>query len=270
MVDDVLASTLSVQQRVRGLPSRVVVYLLLSTGPRRDRLPARLGTTDRRTRRAAPAQPVSSALAQARRRVGAKALRALFELLAGPADGATRWRGWLICAIDGMTLSVPDSATNLTCYRRQRGSHGGSGYPLLRLLTVVACGTRTVNDAVFGPTSVGETNYAPGGFRFLRPRMLLLVDRNVAAQTLTTEIDAAGADLLIRCKDNRLLPRIGEVRLRVVDAEIVVTGTGARNGTRRVCRYKLITTSPTTQRSPPPTSSSFTTSGGRSKPFTLN
>jgi hypothetical protein len=32
MVDDVLASTVRVQQRVRDLPSRVVVYLLLAAG----------------------------------------------------------------------------------------------------------------------------------------------------------------------------------------------------------------------------------------------
>lgn len=36
-----------------------------------------------------------------------------------------------------------------------------SGYPMLRLLTAVACGTRTVIDAVFGPYRIGETSYAP-------------------------------------------------------------------------------------------------------------
>lgn len=255
MVDDVLASTASVQQRVRDLPSRVVVYALLAAGLFADlghrqvwaRLTAGLGALT-------SAQPGSSALAQARRRVGVKPLRALFELLAGPAAGATRWRGLLVCAIDGTTLSVPDSAANLTCYSRQPGTHGGSGYPLLRMLTIVACGTRTILDAVFGSTSVGETTYAPTLFRCLRPGMLLLADRNFAAQTLITEIKASGADLLIRCKDSRILPRIGacpdgsyltrlgDVSLRVVEAEIVVTGTGTHDGKRRVGRYRLITT----------------------------
>ena len=56
---------------------------------------------------------------------------------------------------------------------------------MLRLLALVACGTRTVIDAVFGPTSSGETSYAP------RPAgaactagMIVLADRNFAAAAL--------------------------------------------------------------------------------------
>ena len=255
MVDDVLALTMSVQRRVRDLPSRVVVYLLLAgalfaeVGYRQVWARLTAGLDD-----VALPQPGSSALAQARRRVGVAPLRALFELLAGPAAGAARWRGLLVCAIDGTTLSVPDSAANLTCYSRQAGTHGGSGYPLIRLLTVVACGTRTVIDAVFGATSIGETNYAPSLFRCLRPGMLLLADRNFAARTVIEAIDASGADLLIRCKDSRGLPqigvfpdgsyltRLGQVFLRVVDAQVIVTGTADHDGKRRIGRYRLITT----------------------------
>ena len=111
----------------------------------------------------AESRTASSALAQARRRVGVKPLTALSGLLAGPAAGSVRWRGLLVCAIDGTTMSVPDSAQNVAVYGRQAGTHGGSGYPLLRLLAVVACGTRTVIGAVFGPVSIGETSYAPRG-----------------------------------------------------------------------------------------------------------
>lgn len=114
MVDEVLGSTMSTQQRLRELPSRVVVYLLLAGALFAEvgyqqvwaRLTAGLAEV-------AVTQPGSSALAQARRRVGVKPLRALFELLAGPAPGSARWRGMLVCAIDGTTLSVPDSAANL-------------------------------------------------------------------------------------------------------------------------------------------------------------
>ncbi len=77
---------------------------------------------------------------QARRRIGVKPLSALFALIAGPAAAAERWRGLLVCLIDGTTMSVPDRPANLKTYGRQTGSHGGSGYPLLRLVTIVACG----------------------------------------------------------------------------------------------------------------------------------
>jgi Insertion element 4 transposase N-terminal/Transposase DDE domain len=251
MVDAVLAEAGATQARVRDLPSRVVVYLLMAAG-----LFAECGYRQVWARLVAGldglpvAMPTSSALAQARRRVGVKPLAALFALLAGPAAGAARWRGLLVCAIDGTTMSVPDSPTNLAVFGRQRGSHGGSGYPLLRLLAVVSCGTRTVIDAVFGSYHVGETSYAPRLLRCLRPGMLLLADRNFAVADLIKDIAATGAGLLIRCKDSRKLPPIarcpdgswlavlGGLRVRVIDADIVVRVSGKRH----VGRYRLITT----------------------------
>lgn len=252
MVDEVLADTGAVQARVRDLPSRVVVYLLLAAG-----LFAECGYRQVWARLTsgldglAVAVPTSSALAQARRRVGTKPLAALFALLAGPAAGAERWRGLLVCAIDGTTMSVPDSPANLAVYGRQTGSHGGSGYPLLRLVAVVACGSRTLINAVFGPIGVGEIRYAPRLFACLRPGMLLLADRNFAVKDLAEQIHARGADLLIRCKANRNLPairrcpdgswltRLGTVTVRVIDAEITVSTGGKPH---RTGRYRLITT----------------------------
>jgi hypothetical protein len=251
MVDEVLIETHRTQARVRDLPSRVVVYLLVAAG-----LFAGIGYQQVWARLVAGldglpvAMPGSSALMQARRRVGVAPLRALFDLLAGPAAGAARWRGLLVCAVDGTTMSVPDSAANLAVYPRQTGSHGGSGYPLMRLLAVVACGTRTVIDAVFGPISIGETSQAPRLLTCLRPGMLLLADRNFAVRDLVIQIAAGGADLLIRCKNSRTLPRIGRlpdgswrsmlgpVPIRVVDAEIIVS----LGGKRHTGHYRLITT----------------------------
>jgi hypothetical protein len=252
MVDDVLALTGRMQARVRDLPSRVVVYLLLAgalfaeAGYRQvwPRLVAGLGGLP-------VAMPTSSALAQARRRVGAAPLQALFGLLAGPAAGAARWRGLLVCAVDGTTMFVPDSPANLGCYGRQSGTHGGSGYPMLRLVAVVACGTRTILGAVFGPYRAGELSYAPRLLGCLRPGMLLLADRNFAVAGLINQIASTGADLLIRCKNGRRLPptgrlpdgswltRCGPLTLRVLDAEITAT-LGSR--TQHTGRYRLVTT----------------------------
>lgn len=156
MVDQALAAAGTVQARIRVLPARVVVSLLLAgclfaeVGYRQvwHKLTAGLGTL-------AVARPSDNALWQARARLGPAPLRWLFDLLRGPATaitgGAVRWHGLLACAIDGTTMTIPDSARNLAVYSKQAGSHGGSGYPLLRLVALVACGTRTIIDAVFGP-----------------------------------------------------------------------------------------------------------------------
>jgi hypothetical protein len=251
MVDEVLAATGRTQVRVRALPSRVVVYLLLAAG-----LFAELGYRQVWARLVSGWDeghlvPSSSVLAQARRRVGAAPLKMLFELLAGPPPAPVRWRGLLVCAMDGTTMAVPDSPANLARYGHQSGSHGGSGYPLVRLLAVVACGTRALLGVTFGPFTVGETSYAADLLGCLRPGMVLLGDRNFAVAGLVAQIAASGADLLIRAKSSRVLPRLrdlpdrswisqmGGIPVRVIDAQITATLSG---GGRRAGHYRLVTT----------------------------
>jgi len=242
MVDAALTETGKVQSRLRDLPSRVVVYLLLAACLFPDlgypqvwhRLVAGLDGLD-------VATPTAGALCQARRRVGVGVgvgvapLRFLFDLLRGPAAGtaigASRWRGLLVCAIDGTTISVPDSPANLAEYRKHRCNNGGSGYPLLRVMVLVCCGTRIVLDAAFGPTSSGETTYTDALLRSLHPGMIVLADRNFSAQTLLAAISATGAQFMVRYKTGRVLAvlrrspdgsylsRLGSTEIRVIDAE---------------------------------------------------
>jgi Insertion element 4 transposase N-terminal/Transposase DDE domain len=255
MVDAVLEQTCRVQRRVRDLPARVVVYLLLA-----GCLFSELGYSRIWRRLTAGleglpfAVPTASAVTQARRRLGPGPLRALFDLLRGPSPADARWRGLLVCAIDGTIMSVADSAANLAVYSKQRGGpNGGSGYPQLRLLALVSCGTRTVIDAVFRPVSCGETTCTPLLLPSLHAGMLLLADRNFAAGFLAAQIAAARADFLIRVRtgngaprlpvlrrlpDGSWLSRFGGISVRVIDAEITVTTSAGRS--RDGCR--LITT----------------------------
>lgn len=255
MVDAVLAQTRTVQKRTRDLPSRVVVYLLLAAalfaecGYRQvwARLVAGLDPSG-------TARPSAAALAAARRRVGSAPLRELFGLLttpaAGPGTKGTWWRGRLVCAIDGTMLCCPDTGANLAVHRKGGSNHGGTGYPMIRLLGLVACGTRTLLGATFGPTSRGETRYALDLLPAMGPQMIVLGDRNFAAADLIAQIAATGADVLIRVKTGRKLPvcrrlrdgsylsHIGPVQVRVIDAAITLTTPEGHRG----ASYRLITT----------------------------
>jgi hypothetical protein len=255
MVDEVLAVTRRTQQRIRLLPARVVVYLLLA-GCLFPELGYPLVWRKLTAGLAALglAEPSSGTLREARQRLGSAPLRALFDLLRGPAvttaTHAVRWRGLLVTAIDGTTMSVADADAVRVRYRKQRGNHGGAGYPALRLSVLLTCGTRSVIDAVFGPNSTGELDQARALARSLRAGMLLLADRNYAAADLLTTLAATRADLLIRCKNGRRLPvltryrdgswlsTIGTLRVRVIDAAITVRTT---DGTH-TSGYRLITT----------------------------
>ena len=188
------------------------------------------------------------------RALGAAPLRWLFDLLRGPATaitaGSVRWRGLLVCAIDGTTMSLPDSPRNLAVYSKQAGSHGGSGYPMLRLVALVACGTRTIIDAVFGPTGCGELDCTRLLRRSLHAGMLVLLDRNFDAAALIGQLSGTGAHLLVRLKGNRKLPvlgryrdgsylsQIGAVRVRVIECEITITTSAGRHSGG----YRLATT----------------------------
>jgi hypothetical protein len=255
MVDAVLAETRTVQRRARDLPSRVVVYLLLAgclfteLGYRQvwQRLVAGLDGLP-------VPDPSEAGLTKARCRVGPAPLRALFDLLRGPAAGiavpGTRWYGLLVCAIDGTTMTVPDGRANLGAFRKHRCNHGGSGYPQLRLTALLACGTRTVIDAVFSSTSTGEIPHARTLVRALRPGMIVLLDRYYAVFDLLEKITATQAHLMVRVKTGQRLPalrrlpdgsylsRMGTVNVRVIDCQITITTRAGRT----TGIYRLATT----------------------------
>jgi hypothetical protein len=258
MIDTVLAQSRCVQQRVRDLPSRVVVYLLLA-----GCLFAELGYRQVWQRLVTGleglpvADPSEAGLTKARARVGPQPLRALFDLLRGPVAsmaGPVRWRGMLVCAIDGTMLFAADSAANLARFSKQRGGRtGGSSYPMLRLVTIMACGTRSVMDAVFGPITCGETTYAKDLLARLPAGVLLLADRNFAAGHLLKIVTGRHAHLLVRAKTGRGGPKLpvlqrfpdgsyrsvfGGQSVRVIDAEVSIkTKAGTVTGV-----YRLITT----------------------------
>lgn len=255
MVDAVLVQARAVQVRVRLIPARVTVYLLLAGCLFADL--GYVGVWQRLTaglHSLAVATPTAAALRQARQRLGAGPLRALFDLLRGPAAGVcvpgTRWYGLLVCAIDGTTMTVADSPANLRRFRKHRCNHGGSGYPQLRLTTLLACGTRTVIDAVFSSTTSGELAHAVTLTRALRPGMIVLLDRGYAVFDLLAKIAASKADLLVRAKSNQRLPalkrlpdgsylsRMGKLTVRVVACQITITTSAGRS----TGIYRLATT----------------------------
>lgn len=261
MVDDVLARHGAVEQRVRRLPSRVVVYLLLAGA-----LFEHLGWEQVWARLTASLPgdhpvPAVSAVSEAMRRVGPEALEGLFDVLKGAAATsarqAVRFAGRLVVAIDGTQIAVADEPANLAVFPKPKaGPNGSAGYPMLRLVTIVACGTRSVIEAVFGTDKTGEPTYAARltATGALRAGMLLLADRNFASYRFLAQVATTGADLLIRAKtgtnamklptgtrldDGSRLTRAGDVVVRVIDAQITAT---APDGTTRTGTYRLLTT----------------------------
>lgn len=68
------------------------------------------------------------------------------------------------------------------------------------MLALVCCGTRTLIDAAFGTTAHGETTYARTLLPSLHAGMIVLLDRNFAAQGLVGAIadTDTSAQVLVR------------------------------------------------------------------------
>ena len=236
MVDAALEQTCRVQRRVRDLPSRVVVYLLLGAclfpelrypGVWR-KLTAGLSWLPGRA-------PSAGALAQARRRVGPEPLRFLFDLLRGPAavpaagvpGGTDCWSARLM---GPRAQRRPDTPANLTRFSKQGGNHGGARDPQVRLLALVACGTRTVMMPVFGPTAKGETTYAAGLVRSLAENMIVLADRNFASGKLAAQVAGARAEFLIRARTGNGAPGLPAHRAAAATARTDPASAASRSG----------------------------------------
>ncbi|WP_327347016.1 IS4 family transposase [Streptomyces europaeiscabiei] len=253
LVDAVLSETRTVQRRLRDLPSRVGVYFLLATcmfpevgyGLVWAKLTAGLSGMP-------VVRPSTKALRDLRRRLGSAPVRALFEVLAGPLARPTmpgvRFGPYRMVSYDGCSsIKVPDSERN----RGWLGRCPHGGYPQIELMTLVETGTRAVIAAVFGPTREGETSYATRLLHHLGPEMLVLWDRGFDSNDFLTAAHATGAQVLGRIRQRRRPPVlqtladsshlsvIGDVPVRIIEAQVSITCTDGKNFEGS---YRLVTT----------------------------
>lgn len=249
MVDAVLDQCRARERRLRVIPSRVVVYLLLAAG-----LFANVGWTGVWAKLCgglgSACAPAASALWEARTRLGPGPMAALFALLAGPTVGTARWQGLTVCAIDGTLLDLPASADNRSVHRSSGATKwAGAGYPQIRLVALVATGSRALLAAAFGPVRRGETKYAAKLLTAMGPGQVILADRLFDAAWLLAAVRGTGAHMLFRMntntkpvpvaklRDGTWLVRRGDLILRSIEAEITIaTAAGTQTG-----HYRLLT-----------------------------
>jgi hypothetical protein len=257
LVDGVLADTRAAQRRLRLLPSRVGVYFVLALGlfPGKGyrgvwaELTAALDGLGLSV-------PSPKALRDLRRRVGAAPLKALFEALAGPAawprTPGVRFGRYRTVSFDGCkTIKVPDSPRNRAWLGKMNAVNGETGYPVIQLMTLVETGTRALLGAVFGATATGEQDWARQLLHLLDASMLVLLDRGFDAAAFLRQVAATRAQFLVRLTatrrppvlrhlpDGSFLSLIGEVKVRIIAAEVTVT---CHDGTTYGGTYRLATT----------------------------
>jgi len=266
LVDAILDETGSREQRVRLLPSRVVMYFVLALAIFErasyqavwDKLGAGLCGI-------AVTRPCASSLSRARRRLGSAPLRRLFEALAGPvatrAQTSSFYRGPRVVAVDGTTPSIPDEEALTWRFPKHRGDVLEFGYPLLRLVALVECGTRALLGAAFGPDTTGELGYAHRLLHHLDASTVLLADAYYDAYDFLQAVTGTGAAFLLhstrkrrptvrrQLPDGSYLTTIcagkykagrgyGLLEVRIIEARMTVT---LADGTRRSELWRVMT-----------------------------
>lgn len=154
--------------------------------------------------------PSTSAIAQARQRLGAEPMRALFEQTAVPVAYRGTKGAWLgsrrLMAIDGFMLDVPDTEDNVTEFGRRGNDVKSSAFPQVLTVALGECGSHAVVGAAIGPCNGDERALAEQLLPRLEPDMLVTADRNFYSFDLWGKYLGTGADLLWRVNANVTLP----------------------------------------------------------------
>lgn len=190
-IEEALLATGTATLRKRRLPAEQTVWLLLGMAIMRDKPIATVARElDVALRAPDGSRTVaSSALSQARARLGSEPLEWLFlrtsEEWAHSSAGADRWRELARYGVDGTTLRVADSQENRSHFGGQDSGRidGGrderqSGYQLLRLVVVMALRSHLIASAVFGPYGIDERAYATSLWGAVPDHSLVPLDRN--------------------------------------------------------------------------------------------
>ena len=146
--------------------------------------------------------PEGTRICQARYRLGARPVTAVFHRLCQPlatagTPGAFRF-GLRLMALDGVVEDVPDSPANARAFGRHHGDRGASAFPQVQGVYLSECGTHAVIDAGFWPCHISER---VGAFRLLRSvgaGMLLLLDRGFYSFEMLERTLRCGGHVLVR------------------------------------------------------------------------
>lgn len=156
--------------------------------------------------------PTSSAITQARKRLGRKMFAEVFDAVAEPVGGmftrGAMLRDWRVLAIDGFDVDLPDSKQNAAEFGYAGSGENRSAYPKARVVALSECGTHAFLAAEVGPYAVGEKTLAKPLYGRLQADELLTADRNFYSYQAWGSALASGAALLWRAPTQLELPLV--------------------------------------------------------------
>jgi len=211
-VDAALQQTGRASVRQRDLPAHVVVYYVIALAlymrsSCREVLRCLLeGVQWLLDPSASMKVAGKSGISQARSRLGAEPMQALYQAVVAPiASAQTRgawYRRWRLVSLDGSTLDVADTAANDQTFGRPGSARGQSAFPKIRFVALLENGTHVLWAARMDRYQTDELALAQQVVPALQPGMLCMADRLFLSYELWRQATQTGADLLWRVKKN--------------------------------------------------------------------
>ena len=221
-IKDALKQSGKDSKRVRKLPADLVIQLLVAMALKphasimnvlKDLAVGFMG----KLKKYRKDLPTSSAITQARDRLGVEPLKRLFERqgqeLAHQHAAQRQYKGMPVVGFDGSTLRTADSPENREHFGAPKSGQGRSAFPVMRIVTLVAVATHITVGAVMGSWSVGEMTLATQVLPWITSGSLVLFDRGFLSYLLWCRLLEKPCHFLTRAKCNqqfRQLKKLGE------------------------------------------------------------
>ena len=185
-----LSQVLDPDHSCRGAVARVVVWLAI------------------RGRR--PCSSETGSYCDARRRLPVGVVRRLVRQTAEEIDRKAAdgwlWRGRRVMLVDGTTVSMPDTAKNQDVFPQSTTQGIGLGFPLARIVVIIALATGVVHDMAIGPyqgKETGETALFRTLWDSLKPGDIMLGDRFFCTFFGIAGLRQRSVDVLFRMHQRR-------------------------------------------------------------------
>jgi hypothetical protein len=124
----------------------------------------------------------------------------------GRAADGWLWRGRRVLLVDGTTASMPDTPCNQAAFPQPSSQAKGLGFPLVRMVAIIALATGVVRDLATGPyqgKETGETALFRELWGRLEPGAVVLGDRVFASFFGLLGLSGRGVDALFRMHQAR-------------------------------------------------------------------
>jgi hypothetical protein len=251
-IEQALAATGTATFRKRRLPAEQVIWIVIGMALYRNR-PISEIVNKLDLAMPSPTHPAvaASAIVQARDRLTEAPMAWLFgrtgDVWAHGKAAKDQWRGLALYSVDGTTLRVPDSIENREHFGLAGGPRAASGFPTVRLASLMALRSHLLAAASFGPYSHGEHWYAKDLWPCVPDNSLVIVDRGFFAAPVLIPLGREGTNRhwLVRGKRDLACKRIKKLGKNDELVELNVSGHAQRQDrslpktwTMRLIRYK--------------------------------